>query len=112
MMTPVNEAMAHDEFMSACEVRLQMLLLPYGEEARVSGGYRNSSQELERHLEQEWELEAELVKAGSDVSPALCVSGVVVTSALRPAAFSATDDDPCSLEDGITVVEFSIHKKS
>ncbi|KAL3190177.1 hypothetical protein MRX96_020489 [Rhipicephalus microplus] len=55
--------------------------------------------------------ERELAKAGSDVSPAVCVSGVV-TTVQCPAAFSAADDDPCSLEDGITVVKCSIDTES
>ncbi|KAL3234725.1 hypothetical protein MRX96_003370 [Rhipicephalus microplus] len=44
--------------------------------------------------------ERELVKAGSDVSPTVCVSGVV-TAAQRRAAFSVADYEPCSLEDGV-----------
>ncbi|KAL3248714.1 hypothetical protein MRX96_017799 [Rhipicephalus microplus] len=51
--------------------------------------------------------ERELGKAGSDVSPTACISGDV-TAAQRPAAFSVADDEPCTLEDGITVVECSI----
>ncbi|KAL3259444.1 hypothetical protein MRX96_002087 [Rhipicephalus microplus] len=51
--------------------------------------------------------EGKLVKARSDVSPTVCVSGVV-TAVQRPVVFSVTDDDPCSLEDGVAVVECSV----
>ncbi|KAL3208704.1 hypothetical protein MRX96_038884 [Rhipicephalus microplus] len=55
--------------------------------------------------------QGELMKADSDVSFTLCVSNVI-SAAQLPAAFSVTDNDPCSLEDGITVVECSIDTES
>ncbi|KAL3235482.1 hypothetical protein MRX96_022391 [Rhipicephalus microplus] len=55
--------------------------------------------------------EKEPGKAGSDVSPTVCVSGVVA-AAQRPAAFSIADDEPCSLEDGVTVVDCFIYTVS
>ncbi|KAL3199756.1 hypothetical protein MRX96_043791 [Rhipicephalus microplus] len=53
--------------------------------------------------------EGEQVKGGSDVSPTVCVSDGV-TATQRPTAFFVADDDPCSLEDGVTVADQMLHR--